>query len=478
MDCRRDFSACGICELKGEVMFDYVILGLGKTGLAVLEYFVNFEPGKKILASEGRENPALERELGRRRPNVTFEFGGHTDAILTGRFIVKSPGINPGLGVLEKARGAGIPIISELDLAMARLPRRPKAVIGVTGTNGKTTTTHLLGHLFACSGRPAIVAGNIGEPLIGCLGRITQETVVILEISSYQLEDSDRLDLDGAILMNITPDHLERHGSWEAYVLAKKKIFSFVRPMGLDVINFEDEEARRSPLAGRARLLFSSQRVLKEGAWIERDKIRCHIPAKSSMDMEVEPCPNLIGLHNLENQMAAGLTGLYFGLSAKEICSALAGYRPPPHRLEFVGEVHGALFINDSKATNVESTVVALKALGGIALKRHGKIHLLLGGQDKGAPYRPILQAAAEVRALYAYGGAQDRILHEIGSHLTHYKDDDLKAAALRALSLAEPGDIILLSPACASFDQFRNYEHRGERFREIFQSVAGHEKS
>lgn len=448
-------------------MYDVAVLGLGKTGLAVLEYLIRAEPGKKILASEAKADSKSQADWRRKFPGVTFEFGGH-GGIAQSRLIIKSPGIDPKLEALGKARESGAQVMSELEFALPRLGKRPQVIIGVTGTNGKTTASHLLGHLFRQAGRPVTVAGNIGEPLIAQAGRIQEGQVLVLEISSYQLDDSGQLGLGAAILMNITPDHLDHHGGWEGYVRAKEKIFSFVRRGGLDIINFEDLQARRAPRgAASRRLFFSSARSLKEGAWIERGRIHLEWSGAAGAYI-LDPCPNLIGNHNLDNQMAAGLAGAFFGLTPTQINSALAGYKPPPHRLEQLGEIHGVLVINDSKATNVDSVVVALKATQEIARRRGGRIHLLVGGQDKGAPYRPILEAGAGVGACYVYGQARDKIISELGSQVKCLQEETLEGALDLALKSAKSGDIVLLSPACASFDQFRDYEHRGETFRKL----------
>ncbi|MBI4063754.1 MAG: UDP-N-acetylmuramoyl-L-alanine--D-glutamate ligase [Elusimicrobia bacterium] len=456
-------------------MFDYAILGLGKTGLAVLEYLTRHEPKAKVLASDSGADSALQTSCRRRFSGTAFEFGGHTDQVLDAKMVVKSPGISWRAPILRKLRESSVRVTSEIEFGFERLGARPRTVIGVTGTNGKTTTTHLLGHLFSLSGIKTVVAGNIGAPLIEKAPEIDSETALILELSSYQLEDSGRLDLDAAVLLNITPDHLDHHGGWDQYVNAKAKIFSFVRKEGFEIVNFEDKAAKQIPSGGAAarRLFFSSRRVLKEGAWIADGKIQLKTQnSKLKTNAAIFPCPNLFGDHNFENQMAAVLAALVSGINPGSLQEALAPYHPPPHRLEKLGEISGALFINDSKATNVDSVVVALRALEPLIEKRGGKIHLLMGGQDKGSPYGALADFKAVLRGVYVYGQAKAKIESDLGSKIPSETADNLSQAVKAAFGRAGQGDIVLLSPACASFDQFQNYEHRGEEFRKIFNEL------
>ncbi|MBI4669459.1 MAG: UDP-N-acetylmuramoyl-L-alanine--D-glutamate ligase [Elusimicrobia bacterium] len=456
-------------------MFDYAILGLGKTGRAVLEYLDKNEPKADVLASEAKTDPALEIKLRDDFPGVVFESGGHTEKVLQAKLIIKSPGLDPKIPILSKIRQSGIKVVSELEFALLKLKERPKTIIAVTGTNGKTTTTHLIGHLLAMNNRKTVVAGNIGSPLISQIPNIGKQTDLALEISSYQLEDSGYLNLDCAALMNITPDHLDHHGGWDSYVAAKGKIFSSLRPSGIGIVNWQDKAGQELSSGFKVkRLFFSSRQVLKQGAWSRDGKIYfCASELGCPLAESIAPCPNLMGDHNLENQMAAALAALFAGLRLPEIETALKTYFPPAHRLEKLGEVKGVLFINDSKATNVESVLVALAALEPVARARHGKIHLLLGGLDKGSSYAPIAAYAPIVTAVYCFGQAKVKIAADLAAKLAHRTHENMAEAGRDALGRASKGDIILLSPACASFDQFQNFEHRGDSFREFFRSLA-----
>ncbi len=466
-------------------MYNYAVLGLGKTGLAVLEYLVRSEPRAKIFVSDSGK---FQADFAKTYSNVSFEWGGHTDRVLDSKLVIKSPGLSPGLDILKACHQKKVPVVSEIYFAFERLTAKPKAVIGVTGTNGKTTTTHLIGKLLEGAGLPVVTAGNIGNPMIANIARVKADTFVVLELSSYQIEDSSKIPLDVAILLNITPDHLEHHGSFGEYAQAKARIFSFVK-RGLAVINFEDVHAKNAARGTMAqRVFFSSKRVLKDGAWIEKGRIKVSLPNEiatapissrprndkpGNFCWNVEPSPNLLGAHNLENQMAALLVARFLNLDLVGVQKTLLGYRAPEHRLEQLGEIGSVLFINDSKATNVESVVVALSALEDLTRKRQGKIHLLLGGLEKGFPYKPIADFKGLITSLYIYGSAKEKIKSEL-SVLPQEVFENLDQAARAAARAAVKGDIILLSPACASFDQFKNFEERGEVFKDIFVSLSG----
>lgn len=452
-------------------MFDYAILGLGKTGQAILKYISSHYPKAQILASDSRANDELQA-LPRSYPKALFELGGHTKKILQAEKVIKSPGLSPRLEIVKTCQDKRIPVISEMDFAFSDMRTKPRVVVGVTGTNGKTTTTDLLGRFFESSRMPTIVAGNIGNPLISHVDKATQATRLILELSSYQIEDSRKIVLDAALLLNVTADHLERHGSFEAYKQAKKKIFSFLDKKGLAIANFDDPCAKGLAASSASRkTYFSSKGRLESGAWVEKDQLKIQLEGEKKA-WAITPSPHLLGTHNLENQMAALLTAQFFGLKEEEMAEILKNYRAPAHRLEQLGKARGILFVNDSKATNVDSVVVALLALEPLAKKRHGGIYLLLGGQDKGFPYTPLLEFQHLLKRLYIYGEAREKIKKDLKA-LTQQSFEGLREAAKSAFLSAQTGDIVLLSPACASFDQFKNFEERGEIFRKIFNELV-----
>ncbi|MBI4368631.1 MAG: UDP-N-acetylmuramoyl-L-alanine--D-glutamate ligase [Elusimicrobia bacterium] len=456
-------------------MFDYAVLGLGKSGLAALRFLRRRHPKAKVLASDNAASPLLGKSAKEAHPRALIELGGHSDAVLKARYVIKSPGLDPRSSIFKKLNESGKTILSEMDFAFGAMAIKPKIIIGISGTNGKTTTTDLTGHLFRTCGYPALAAGNIGSPLIEAIDQITNKHALILEISSYQLEDSASLTLDCGVLMNITADHLSHHGSWENYVSAKAKLFDFVKVAGLGVGNFEDAAARAVlERASSRRVFFSSARSLQEGAWFEGGMLRVRYSGqRGARSYDMKPAPNLMGVHNLENQMAALLAVLEADMPRVGVEEALETYQPPPHRLERAGSIRDVLFINDSKATNVDSVVAALRALEPLALSRGGKIHLLLGGQDKGASYAPIAARGGQVKKFYCYGEANQLIFKELHAAFDGERCQTLELAMRAALMNASTGDLIVLSPACASFDQFRHYEHRGEEFKRLISALA-----
>ncbi|MEK6544000.1 MAG: UDP-N-acetylmuramoyl-L-alanine--D-glutamate ligase [Elusimicrobiota bacterium] len=457
-------------------MFDYAVLGLGKTGRAVIDHLIVRRPRAKVLASDAGPAQEWALDLGRRYPNIEFEFRGHSSRSVAAKLIIKSPGLHPQAPVLLAARKARSKIVSELEFAFSVMRQKPARVIAVTGTNGKTTVTALLGHLLTSAGRKTVVAGNIGAPLISRVGDIDSKTDVVLEVSSYQLEDSGKLPLSCGILLNVTPDHIDHHGSLASYIHAKEKVFRFLGLRGLAIANREDPVVVQL-LEGRycKRAYFSSKRFLKSGACLGSLTVRGQWQGKTAITLncakhshEFAPCPNLMGRHNLENQMAALLAAQYAGVAKQVLDGGLRTFMPPPHRLERIGESAKVLYINDSKATNVASTVVALDALREVAAARRGRVHLFLGGLDKGAPYKEIARFSSQIAAVYAYGASADLIIKDLSDTINCRKFKDLEECFAVASKCALPGDIVLLSPACASFDQFRDYEERGERFREL----------
>ena len=332
--------------------------------------------------------------------------------------VVKSPGVPGEVPLVAEARRRGIPIWSEVELGYRMLAPSGTRFVGVTGTNGKTTTTALLGAIFEAAGRDVAVAGNIGVPL----SSVERADWVVCELSSFQLEDVHELACDVAVLLNLEPDHLDRYPSFEAYRDAKLRIFERAgakvvpRGSGLDGIEF-------------------------------------------SADDELPAEPLLRGAHNRENAAAATAAARAAGIGDEHIAAALRSFAGVPHRLELVGERGGVRYVNDSKATNVAA------ALRGLAAYADEPVHLILGGSSKGEDFAPLRAALGpNVRSVHLIGAEAGRL----GQFILGYRDGTLERAVAHATVLARPGDVVLLSPACASFDQFENYEQRGETFRDL----------
>jgi UDP-N-acetylmuramoylalanine--D-glutamate ligase len=346
--------------------------------------------------------------------------------------VVKSPGVPNEAPVIAAARERELPVLGELELAWRLLPGR---FVAVTGTNGKTTTTELLGAVWRAAGLPVAVAGNVGTPLASLVGEVGPEVTIVCEVSSFQAEDSDRFAPDTALLLNIEEDHLDRHGTFAAYREAKLRVFRnqtpeqvAVAPAGLDL-----------PGAGR-RVTFGDPGALP-------------LPAADI---------RLRGRHNVENAMGASAAALASGIPPEPVASALRTFAGVPHRLEEVGTVGGVLYVNDSKATNVASARRAIESF-------EGGVHAILGGSLKGGDFEGLREPVAErCRACYLIGEAAERLAEDLAGTVPLHRCGDLETAMSAAAAGAEPGEVVLLSPACASFDQFRDYEERGERFRAL----------
>jgi UDP-N-acetylmuramoylalanine--D-glutamate ligase len=399
-----------------------------------------------------------------RSAGVTLELGGHAEqTYLAQDLIVPSPGVPADDPLLMKARSKGITIWSEIELAYRFLEGE---MIGITGSNGKTTTTTLLHHILKTAGKKAILAGNVGTPLIACVDQMSAETVSVVELSSFQLELTDRFRPDIAVFLNLTPDHLDRHKTLEVYAAAKARIFRKQTELDAAVLNADD--APTVELAPRKPQLFwfSRKQPVKQGACAMGEDVVILHHGKEEFVMKIAEIP-LPGAHNLENVLAAATAARLAGVDAPTIAEAVTSFAGVEHRLEFVAEISGVRYCNDSKATNVDATLKALDAFP-------GRILIILGGKDKGSDYT-VLQKPLRDKALLALliGAAADKIDKQIAGSVAIERAGTLDNAVTIASHAAQPGDIVLLAPACASFDQFQNYEHRGRVFKELVRALA-----
>ncbi|MCL2145019.1 MAG: UDP-N-acetylmuramoyl-L-alanine--D-glutamate ligase [Endomicrobia bacterium] len=426
------------------------ILGLGKSGIAAANLAVKL--GYKVFGSDSGK----EREIKNLSKKAVKEFGGHSDKILNSDVIIKSPGIHFDAEILKKAKKNKIPVISELEFSLDN--SKYKKIIAITGTNGKTTTTDLISKIIKAAYKDSIVAGNIGFPLSDKALKTTKNTIITMELSSYQLEDTPDFRPDISVLLNITPDHLEHHKTMVKYAAAKSVIFKNQKKNDFAVINFDDKKCRDLSALTKAKKIFISRKPLKEGVFYDEGKIRIFLNKKK---ITVTPKIKIPGMHNVENILAAAAASYCAGVKPEIIEKVISFYKGVEHRIEFVKEVNGVHYYNDSKSTNVDSARVALEAFT-------GNILLIMGGLDKGAPYTPLKKLVKEkVKKIFLIGEAAKKIKKDLQGAV--FADcGNIETAVKQAFACAEKGDIVLLSPACASFDQFKNFEERGKVFKKM----------
>ncbi|HOE17433.1 MAG TPA: UDP-N-acetylmuramoyl-L-alanine--D-glutamate ligase [Syntrophorhabdaceae bacterium] len=434
-----------------------LIVGLGASGIAAAKFLRGM--GKRIAIADEKDEAALAPVL-RSLNGVEFtgHFGPHrTEDFLRYPLIVISPGVDSALPVLKEANAKGIRVIGEVELAYMFLDA---PVIAITGTNGKTTTTTLIGEIFKKAFGSVFVGGNIGNPLINYALEGKKAQHIIAEISSFQLETVEAFRANTSILLNITEDHLDRYRGYDEYRDAKYRIFE--RQTEKDYALIID--GLEAPKAGKGRVLsFSSAKVLEEGAFAKDGMLYVRIDGKEFLyERDLSP---LVGAHNTENILAALLAAHIYGIDQATVTSVLGEFKGLPHRVELVRELKGVRYYNDSKATNVDATKRALENI-------EGNVILIAGGKDKGGSYRAIAGVAQKIKVLIVIGEAQDKITGELGSHVVIYKEEDMAGAVRAAYEVAESGDIVLLSPMCSSFDMFTDYKHRGDTYREIVESL------
>jgi UDP-N-acetylmuramoylalanine--D-glutamate ligase len=445
-------------ELKGKKV---LVVGLGKSGLAAALFLRH--QGAVVTVSDVRSAEALAKEIPALiEEGISVEAGGH--GLLTFRrqdLIVVSPGVPLNTPELVQAKSFGRPVIGELELAARFLKGK---ILAITGSNGKTTTTTLVGEILKEAGLPTLVAGNIGVPVVGLIEESRDQVWSVLEVSSFQLETTEEFHPAIAVILNITPDHLDRHGTFENYALAKERIFAAQQSADSLVLNADDARTAQAASRARSRVFwFSLEHEVAQGAWV-RDGYVVYRAAQGDAIETILPLTKipLKGEHNVENVLAAVVAARQAGVSAETIAHAIEKFQAVEHRLEYVATINGVEYYNDSKATNVDATSKAVAAFS-------GGIHLILGGKDKGAPYAPLAPLVRErVRAVYTIGAAAAKIETELRGVAAIRSCQTLARAVAAAASEARPGEIVLLAPACSSFDQFENYEQRGQVFKQL----------
>lgn len=441
----------------------WLVVGLARSGVAAAEALL--ARGERVYGTDSGTPSGAGRlaELG-----VEVELDGDgIDLLDRVSAVVKSPGVPAEAPVVEAARRQGIPVIGELELGWMLLPNR---FVALTGTNGKTTVAEWLGHVWAEAGEPHVVAGNVGTPLASLAGELPAKATVICECSSFQLEDSVAFAPEVAVLLNVTPDHLDRHGTFADYLAAKLRIFANQDPSSTAILDADDPALTGVEIPGeasRSRYGIDACTDERRGAdcavWLAGNEIRDD--AGPLLDRAELP---LTGEHNVRNAMAVAAAALAAGIDRDAVAAGLRSFGGVPHRLERVAEIGGVLYVNDSKATNVAAAAAALAAFD-------GGVHAILGGSLKGGDFAALTPlVSAHCRACYLIGEAESRLAIDLEpSGVPLHRCGDLVAAVAAAAAAAREGERVLLAPACASFDAFRDYEQRGERFRELVRALA-----
>ena len=454
-----------------------LVVGLGRSGIATLLFLK--KRGALLTAADMSSEKELEAAMNQLRDmDITYEFGSHrVKTFLSSDLIVLSPGVPHTIPPIAAAREKGIPVMGELELA-SRFIADP--IVAVTGTNGKTTTTGLVGDMLAASGQNVFVGGNIGNPLIGYVDSPRKMDLLVVEVSSFQLDTIERFTPRIAVLLNITPDHLDRYADFEAYVDAKGRIFKNQSASDTAVLNGSDPWVRRlCPRITAKKLFFTGRRNHEQGADINPESIYVYPGALGSAPVResIRDMGGKIELprhrqqfqcrHILENVSAACLAALAAGASISGIQQALYDYSAQPHRMEYLGMIDGIRYYNDSKATNVDAVLRALECL-------NGPLVMIMGGRNKGYDFYELAEPVKQkVKVLILLGEAADEIAKALG-HLTRSKKvASMAEAVAEAHAAALPGGTVLFSPACASFDMYQNYKERGESFREAMQRLG-----
>ncbi|MDR1928609.1 MAG: UDP-N-acetylmuramoyl-L-alanine--D-glutamate ligase [Endomicrobium sp.] len=431
------------------------VLGIGKSGIAVANLAVKL--GYNVFVSDNSK----KIEANGLNQKIEVEIGEHSNKILNSDIIIKSPGIDSNIPILKKAREKKIKIISELAFSLDFLKNlNYKKIIAITGTNGKTTTTDLVSKIMMSTYKNLIVSGNIGSPLANDVFKVTKETYIIIEVSSYQLEDTPQFKPNVSVLLNITPDHFEHHKNMKLYIDAKKKVFINQKHNDFTIINYDNRICRKIIPEIKTKKIFFSKHTLKQGVFYNNGNIIIKIDDKHIV---IKPTINILGRHNIDNILAAVATAhVVGGIKPKSIEKVISNYECLEHRIEFVRILNGVSYYNDSKSTNVDSTKVAVKSF------KHN-ILLIMGGSDKYSSFNTLKNIVKKrVKFVFLIGASSNKIRKDLIGTTVLFNCKTMENAINKIYKIAKKGDVVLLSPACASFDQFRNFEERGIFFKQL----------
>jgi UDP-N-acetylmuramoylalanine--D-glutamate ligase len=438
-----------------------LVFGTGKSGIGAVELLADQKAEIVLYDGNSELNPQdIQRKCGNRKVKIVLG-DIQEELVETLDLIVMSPGVPTDLPIVDGFRAHGIPIWGEVELAYQC---GKGDVLAITGTNGKTTTTALLGEVMRNAKDSVYVVGNIGTPYTSVVGMMKEETVTVAEISSFQLETIQDFHPRVSAILNITPDHLNRHHTMECYIAMKERITENQTKDDICVLNYEDEVLRKFGNETDAKVVFfSSAHILEEGIWLDQGEIRYSFGGKQGHLCHVDDL-QLLGTHNYENVMAAAAMALAYGVDEDTVIRTICGFAGVEHRIEYVTEKNGVAYYNDSKGTNPDAAIRGICAM-------NRPTYLIGGGYDKGSSYGEWIDAfQGKVRELVLIGATKDKIAAEAEEHGFHaiVKKDTFEEAVAYCAAKAKPGEAVLLSPACASWDMFKSYEQRGEIFKEL----------
>ncbi len=432
------------------------IVGMARSGMAAARLIRNL--GGTPFVTDTKTVEQLTQEIADLEAlRIDHEFGGHTDRILESDFVIISPGVPLTAPIVQKIQQAGIPIFSEIELASwyCRAP-----IVAITGSNGKTTTTTLVGEILGAAGLAAVVCGNIGYPFSDAVINIPENGVAVLEVSSFQLELIEEFRPHIAMILNLTPDHLDRYEDFAGYCKAKYRIAENMQDNDWLILNADDHVISQNGIKTKAQKIhFSITRTLPAGVFQRGETLVGSVGSEKTPIIDVKDI-RIPGPHNLQNAAAAALAALLLGVEPRIIGESLRIFPGVEHRMEAVDTVAGIRFINDSKATNVDSVCYALRSVD-------APVVLIAGGREKGGSYAPIIDVGkGKIKEIVLIGEGRENMFEALGKSFPVQFASSMEEAVTTAFGAASPGEIVMLSPACASFDMFRNYEHRGEIFK------------
>ena len=438
------------------------VIGLGKSGFAAAK-FLKVKKARPSVTDVSTNPEVLNNARALEKLNVPVETGRHTASFIEeAEFVVTSPGVSKRSFPLLLAKKKKIPVISEVELASYFCQG---VIIAVTGSNGKTTTSHLISQALAAAGRPSVLCGNVGHAFLDFIPKIKKKTVVVLELSSFQLEDSPSFRPKVAVVLNIGRNHLDRHGTFQKYIRAKERIFSNQRQGDFTVLNYDDPRVRRMAKKTSAQVIFFSKKPLAKGVYLKNGRIIADIRNRKKLLID-STHSHLKGAHNTENILAAVAVAAILGIPQEKLQRSLDRFETLEHRMEPLGGCGGVQFVNDSKSTTVESTKAAILSLS-------TPIILIAGGKDKGVDFgglEPLLKKY--VKQVILYGEARKKIAAAWKGYRSTRITERFEKAVRLAYESAGPGETVLLSPMCTSFDQFGSFEERGTAFKAIVRQL------